>query len=161
MLFVAPGRPKLLRALRVKYPVAAFPSVAEKPTAAFILSLIGGIIYLLVGALIAVGAAFIGSVAGLAGAGAIGLAVVAVGSIGLVSGVVMIIGAAIMNTSDKSRVKTGSILVLVFTLIGAIFTVGGFLVGFILALIGSILGLTWKPSMPMAPPPPPPPSTTT
>lgn len=135
--------------------------MAEKPTAAFILSLIGGIIYLLVGALIAVGAAFIGSVAGLAGAGAIGLAVVAVGSIGLVSGVVMIIGAAIMNTSDKSRVKTGSILVLVFTLIGAIFTVGGFLVGFILALIGSILGLTWKPSMPMAPPPPPPPSTTT
>ncbi|MDA4125466.1 MAG: hypothetical protein OK438_08515 [Thaumarchaeota archaeon] len=118
--------------------------MAEKPTAAFVLSLIGGIIYLIVGLIIAGASAVAGSYAGMAGFPGVGLAVAAVGGIGLVSGIIMVIGSIMMNNSDKSRVKTGSILVLVFTIIGAIFTVGGFFLGFILALIGSILGLTWK-----------------
>ncbi len=53
-----------------------------------------------------------------------GLAVVAVGGIGLVSGIIMIIGAAMMNSDDRSKVRTGSILVLLFTIIGALFTLG-------------------------------------
>ncbi len=134
-----------------------FHYVGEKPTAAFVLSLIGGIIYLIVGLLVAAAAAFIGGMAGLAGYGFAGMAVAVVGAVGLISGILMVVGAAMMNSSDTSRVRTGSILVLVFLLIGALFTVGGFVIGFVLALVGSILGLTWKPSMPMAPPPPPPP----
>jgi hypothetical protein len=130
--------------------------VGEKPTAAFVLSLIGAIFYILVGIGVAALAAVFGSIVGIAGAGAFGLGVALVGAIGLVSGIVMIIGAAMMYSSDQSRVRTGSVLVLVFTIVGAIFTFGGAVIGFILALIGSILGLTWKPSMAMPPPAPPP-----
>lgn len=129
--------------------------MAEKPTAAFVLSLIGAIIYLLVGIFIAAASALVGSMVGFAGAAMAGLAVAVVGGIGLVSGAIMLVGAIMMNSSDRSRVKTGAILVLVFTLVGAIFTVGGFVIGFILALVGSILGLTWKPSMQTAPSPMP------
>jgi hypothetical protein len=130
--------------------------MAEKPTAAFVLSLIGGIIYILVGGLVAAAAAFLGGMFGAVGMGIAGAAVATVGAIGLISGIIMIVGAAMMNSSEKSRVRTGSILVLIFALVGAIFTFGGLVVGFILALIGSILGLTWNPSAVMPPPPTPP-----
>ena len=130
--------------------------MAEKPTAAFILSLIGGVIYLLVGIVIASAASFIGSLSSVAPMGMIGAAVAVVGAVGIISGIIMVVGAIMMNSSERSRVRTGAVLVLVLTIIGAIFTVGGFVIGFILALIGSILGLTWKPSESMPPPPAPP-----
>jgi hypothetical protein len=139
----------------IKYPQRLSRRVAEKPTAAFVLSLIGGIIYLLTGLIIAAASAFIGSLASFAGLAAVGIAVAAVGAVGLISGIIMIVGAVMMNSSEKSKVRTGAILVLVLTIIGALFTVGGFVIGFILALIGSILGLTWKPTAPMPPPPAP------
>jgi hypothetical protein len=130
--------------------------VAEKPTTAFVLSLIGGIIYLLTGLLVAAASTIIGSLASFADLGAIGATVAAVGVLGIVSGIVIIIGAVMMNSTQQSKVRTGAVIVLVLTIIGAIFTVGGFVIGFILALIGSILGLTWKPSATMPPPPAPP-----
>jgi hypothetical protein len=61
-----------------------------------------------------------------------------------------------MYNENRSRVRIGSILVLVFTIIGAIFTVGGFVIGFILGLVGSILGLVWKPAQTIQAPPPAP-----
>lgn len=131
--------------------------MAEKPTAAFVLSLIGGIIYLLIGVLVAVVVAFLGSISGLPGFRMAGFAMAGIGGIGLVSGILMIVGAVMMNSSAKSRVQAGSIIVLVFTLVGALFTLGGLLVGFVLALVGSILGLTWRPPATEAPPAPSPP----
>ncbi len=127
-------------------------AVANKPTAAMVLSIIGGIFYLLIGIILVGLGAVLGSFIG-----GLGIGVAAIGGIGLVSGIIIIVGAAIMNTSDKSKVRMGSILVLVFTLIGAVFTFGGVVIGFILALIGSVLGLTWNPSVQMGPPPAPPP----
>ena len=67
------------------------------------------------------------------------------GSIGVVCGIIMIVGSLLMNSENKSRVRAGAILVLVFTIIGSLFTIGGFIIGFILGLVGSILGLTLKP----------------
>ena len=129
--------------------------MGEKPTAAFALSLVGAIIYLVTGILVALAAAFLSSISGLIGAGAgvavAGIAVALVAGVALVSGIVMLLGAVMMNSTNRSRVRTGAILVLVFTFIGAVFTVGGFVIGFILALIGSILGLTWKPPMSTVP----------
>lgn len=130
--------------------------MAEKPTAAFILSLIGGIVYLLTGLIIAAASTFIGSLASFGGLGMVGVAVAAVGAVGIISGIIMVVGSVMMNSSERSKVRTGAILVLVLAIIGAIFTVGGFVIGFILALIGSILGLTWKPAASMPPPPAPP-----
>jgi hypothetical protein len=116
--------------------------MSEKPTAAFVLSLLGAIFYLIGG----LGVAALASLALLIPFA--GVAIFAVGLVGLISGIIMIIGATMINSSDKGRVRTGSILVLVFLLVGAIFTIGGLFIGFLLALIGSILGLTWSPSIP-------------
>ncbi|MFZ8783407.1 MAG: hypothetical protein ACO2OR_05430 [Desulfurococcaceae archaeon] len=50
------------------------------------------------------------------------------------------------------RVKAGSILALVFGILSIIIG-GGIFIGLILALIGGILGLRWKPPTPPAPTP--------
>ncbi len=129
--------------------------MGEKPTAAFVLSLVGGIFYLFVGLVVAAASALIGGIASLAGYASYGGAIAAVGGIGLVCGILIVVGAVMMNSSSRSRVRLAAVIVLVFTLVGAIFTVGGLVIGFILALIGSILGLTWNPSSQMAPSPMP------
>jgi len=131
----------------------------ERPTAAFVLSLIGGI-FILIGSLIV--SAFAGIVGGammlIPFLGGFGALLIFLGIIGVVFGIIIIIGAVMINSGDPSRVRTGSILVLIFSILSLFTTSGGFIVGFILALIGSILGLVWKPSERRAggPPPPPP-----
>jgi len=132
---------------------------AERPTAAFILSLIGGI-FILIGSLI-------GSIlAGILGGammlvpflGGLGALVILIAILGVIFGIIIIIGAVMINSGDPSRVRTGSILVLIFSILSLLLTGGGFIIGFILALVGGILGLVWKPSEQRGglPPPPPP-----
>jgi hypothetical protein len=56
-------------------------------------------------------------------------------------------------------VKNGSILVLIFSILSWFEPGGGFVIGFLLGLIGSILGFAWNPSTtdpPKAAPPTPP-----
>ena len=60
-------------------------------------------------------------------------------------GVVVLVGTFLINSGDESKVKTGSVLVLVFSVL-SILMGGGFLVGFILGIVGGALGLSWKPS---------------
>lgn len=128
---------------RVEHQSMSLPRV-EKPTAAFVLSLVAGITYLIIGLISTAAATGISDVR----------AILAVdGAGGLVSGVTMVVGSMMMNSENRSRVRTGAILVLVFTIIGAIFTVGGFVIGFVLGLVGSILGLVRKPPAQMSPPP--------
>lgn len=55
-----------------------------------------------------------------------------------------VLGALWMNTSSLSKVRTGSILVLVAAII-AFPTMFGFMIGSLLMFVGSILGLTWQP----------------
>ncbi len=55
-----------------------------------------------------------------------------------------VLGVHWMNTADLSRVRTGSTLVLVASVI-AFPTMFGFMLGSLLMLIGGILGLTWQP----------------
>jgi len=128
----------------------------EKPTAAFVLSLIGGILILLggiVGAIIGIiGGAAISIIPGF---GWLGGLIVILGFLGLIFGIIVIIGAVMINSGEKDKVRTGSILVLIFSILSLfVGGTGGFVIGFILGLVGSILGLTWKPAE--APPPPPP-----
>lgn len=118
--------------------------MAEKPTTAFVLSLIGGIFVLIASLLILAAGGIIGGFFPLFGG-----IVMIFGILGLLSAVLIIIGAAMINSSEPGKVKTGSIIVIVFSILSLFFAGGGFFIGFILALIGGILGLTWKP-----PPPP-------
>jgi hypothetical protein len=129
--------------------------MAEKPTAAFILSLIGAILILIDGLWVAVAFSILGGLGFmLPGFEWIGGLFLIVAVVAIILGILTLIGAMMMNTTNKDKVRTGSILVLVFSIISLIGG-GGFFIGFILCLIGSILGLTWKPTA-AAPPPPPP-----
>jgi len=128
----------------------------EKPTAAFVLSLISGILILLggiVGAIIGIiGGAAISIIPGF---GWLGGLIIILGFLGLIFGIIVIIGAVMINSGEKDKVRTGSLLVLIFSILSLfVGGTGGFVIGFILGLVGSILGLTWKPAE--APPPPPP-----
>ncbi|MGB9718314.1 MAG: hypothetical protein ACPL4E_07740 [Thermoproteota archaeon] len=132
--------------------------MAEKPTAAFILSLIGAILIILNALILAFFTTLVGVALGVFGR-ALGVFLPRLGSLvfllgigGIVIGIIVLVGAFMINSEDKSRVTTGSIIVLVFSIM-SFFIGGGFIIGFLLCIVGSILGLTWKPS---APPPPPP-----
>jgi len=133
--------------------------LGEEPTAAWILSLIGGILGLIISlAYLGMALAAIGAVAAEAGVaipmfGVAGTAAIALCGWGIIAHIIIIIGAFKIKSGDPSSVRTGGILVLIFSILG----------GFnILALIGGILALVWKPprkrvaeAAPPAPPPPP------
>ncbi|MGC9165777.1 MAG: DUF6114 domain-containing protein, partial [Thermoprotei archaeon] len=111
----------------------------EKPTGAFVLSLLAGIFILLGG--IAISA--MGSFIPIPFAGAI---IVILGLLGMIFGIIIIFGSMMINSGDPSKVKNGGIIVLIFSILSLITSSGGFIIGFILGLIGGILALTWKPA---------------
>jgi hypothetical protein len=130
--------------------------MADKPTAAFVLSLIGGI-FIIIGALSYIA---IGSVIGGLGFGFGGAALAGIGVFGLICGLLVILGEVWLNRGEQGKVRNGSILVLIFSILSFFGAAGGFFLGFLLGLIGAILGLTWKASMTgttATPPPPVPP----
>ena len=113
--------------------------LGEKPTAAFALSLIGGILGLLGGiAFLAFFAAW-SWLFGFLGLGGIGAMI---GAYFLVIGLITLIGA-IMMYNNPSSTHTWGIVILILSIITAN----------IFGLIGGILALVWKPSG-GAPPPP-------
>jgi hypothetical protein len=116
----------------------------EKPTAAFVLSLLGGIFALLGGIVLAI----FGTIIALFTLGA-GLILY----IFPIFGIIIIIGSIMMYSNPKSAKMWGIIVLIlgIISLIGIFTTFGG-----ILALIGGILAIVWKPSAPMNAPPPPP-----
>ena len=120
-------------------------SVESRPVAAFILSLIGGVFIMVAGFIVsAIGALLtyfmmgVGAVAGL---------------LGIICGIVIIICAVTLYTKPQEHTAPG-ILIIVFSALSLFGAGGGFLVGFILSLIGGILGVTWKPPQPHYHPPP-------
>ncbi len=117
--------------------------MSEKPTAAFVLSLLGGIFALLGG----IGLAILGTI--LAFFTGLGLILY----IFPIFGLIIIIGSIMMYSNPKSA-KTWGIIVLILGIISMIGIVTAF--GGLLALIGGILAIVWKPSTPMNAPPPPP-----
>lgn len=70
------------------------------------------------------------------------------GIIWLISTVVIVAlsfyGALMMNSSSLARVRMGSTLVLIASII-AFPTMWGFMIGSLLMFVGSLLGLTWVP----------------
>ena len=126
--------------------------MAEKPTAAFVLSLIGGIfgilgaiVWLIVGAIFALFPTF-------------GLGASLLGVIGLVFSIIVILGGVMMYVKPEQHVMWG-VIVLILTIVSIPFTFAGAIIGFILGLIGGILGIVFKPTpaMPAAAPYAPPP----
>lgn len=118
--------------------------MTEKPTAAFVLSLIGAILILVSSIFILLLGGVVAAIA-MPGMGRfMGRLFMVFGIAGLVLGAAAIYGAMLINSGVPSKVKTGSIVVL-FCSVVSLITGGGFIIGFILGLIGGILGLTWSP----------------
>lgn len=129
--------------------------MAEKPTAAFVLSLLGSIFIIIGGLIYAVIFSIIGGIFDFIGFGGLGAMAMIMGVLGIVWGIIALVGAIMMNSEDKGRVRTGAILVLIFSILSWLGAAGGIFIGFLLGLIGSILGLTWNPPRYETPPPPP------
>ena len=128
--------------------------IAEKPTAAFVLSLLGAI-FIIIGSLAnLVLASIIGSYFDFLGFGGFGGAIMVMGALGMVWGILTLVGAIMINSADTNKVRIGAILVLIFSILSWVGAYGGIFIGFLLGLIGSILALTWKPSRYYEPPPP-------
>jgi hypothetical protein len=133
----------------------------ERPTAAFLLSLVAGVFIILGGGMMSMlGYGFMGMMdryGGLGGSygrwggmmgpgfGMMGFAFGMMGFLGLIFGVIVIISALMLNSKPQEHTTWGT-LVLIFSVI-SIFgsAMGGFGIGLILGIIGGILAITWKP----------------
>ncbi len=71
--------------------------------------------------------------------------IVGLSLIGLISGVLVIIGAVMLDTRPSEHTIWG-IIVLVFSII-SLLGLGGFFVGAILGIIGGALALSWRPTI--------------
>ena len=131
----------------------------EKPTAAFILSLVAGVFILLGGGVMAMigswmgnyGYGMMGRYAGWGGMmgtgyGMMGFGFGAMGVLGLIFGAIVIISALMLNSKPEQHSTWGSLIVLfsVLSIFGS--AMGGFGVGLVLGLIGGVLAITWKPT---------------
>jgi Family of unknown function (DUF6114)/zinc-ribbon domain len=119
--------------------------LGDKPTAAMVLSLIGGIFVIFGGATLAFAGSLISSLS-IAGAGSASSTLLALGLVGVIFGIIMIVGGVMMYSNPKSHTMWGAI-VLVLSILSWVTAIGGYVIGFILGLIGGILALVFKPSM--------------
>ncbi len=110
------------------------------PTAGFVLSLIGGIFVLLAGIVLAVIGSFLASfIGGIAG----------IFFVGLVVGLLIIVLSVMLYVRPQMKTIWG-ILIIILAIVSLPTALGGFFIGFLLALIGGVLAITYK--APQAPP---------
>lgn len=119
-------------------------SSSEKPTAAFALSLIAGILIFINGAVLGAVGSFIAPF--IPGASETALITGILGSltaIGVILGIIMILAAVLLYRNPAQKTMWG-VIILVLSII-SIFIGGGFIIGLILGIIGGALALAWKP----------------
>ena len=129
--------------------------MVSKATAA-VLTIVGGTFYVAVGALFAAVAPSTSSLVGsFSSVGTTGLSassleaiVYYVAAFDIISGALIVLGGFLLNSSSGGTRKAGGILAIIMMVLGALTTLGGLVIGFILTLVGSIFGLTYKPEPP-------------
>lgn len=120
-------------------------SQSEKPTKAYTLSLIAGI--LIVCNAVAVGVAatwfpwIFPTLPGSDNNATVPFASIA--TIGLICGALVLFGAIMLHIKPRNK-KVWGIVIIVFS-IPSVITGGGFIVGFILGIIGGVKAIRWKP----------------
>ncbi len=136
-------------------------SAVEEPSAAFLLSLIGGVLIFLGGVVTGVWfssgmpvfggmmggmGSMMGGYRGMMGSASFGSGFFPVLVVfGLVSGVVVLVGAFMLRSRPREA-STWGVLILVFSMVSLV-GMGGFYIGAVLGLVGGILALTWKPNV--------------
>ena len=74
-----------------------------------------------------------------------GLLVIVLMSLGVISGILVLVGAMFIDRGDIGSVKTGSFLVIIFSLLGIAGLNPLSFIGAVIGLIGEIIGITGKP----------------
>jgi len=130
----------------------------EKPSTAFILSLIAGIFILLGGGMMSMIGSYgfggmmggYGGYGGMMGPGfgmmgGLGYGFGFLGVLGLIFGLIVLISALMLNSKPEQHSTWGTLIVIfsVLSVFGS--AMGGFGIGLVLGLIGGILAITWKP----------------
>ena len=110
--------------------------MARRPTAAFILSLIAGILIVIVGFVVMVAGTILTIPVG--GAGGIP------GLYGAICGILVILGGLMLYSRPKRNVVWGFVII-VFSILSLYGALGGLYIGLVLGVIGGILGIRWKP----------------
>ncbi len=106
-------------------------------TVPFVLGLISGIFLLILGILSVIYGAMLASVPLVGGLGGI---VLLFGTLETISGILVLVGSILVRNPDKAKV--GSILILVFGILGFVNGNLGLIVFPILAIVGGALGLS-------------------
>ena len=132
-------------------------STSKGPEAAFVLSLVGGVL-ILIGSVVVMMWAFggmptwggpMGSMMGgyggmMGGMGFSGMGVFGgMSFLGLIAGILVLVGA-VMLRSRPADASTWGIIILVFSIV-SLFGMGGFFIGAVLGFVGGLLAVTWKP----------------
>lgn len=122
-------------------------SRSEKPIKAFTLSLIAGILIISNSALLGAAATwFPWTIPTLPGSSANDTTVlIRLAAVGLIFGVLVLLGAIMLHIKPVNK-KAWGITIVVFS-IPSVVTGGGFIIGFILGIIGGALALSRKPEM--------------
>jgi hypothetical protein len=119
-------------------------SSEEKPSAAFVISLIAGILILINGAIIGAVRSFIEPHIPGMGERALVSSILGAGMVvGIILGLIVIVAAVMLYRNPAQKTMWG-IIVLVLSII-SLFIGGGFIIGLILGIIGGALALAWKP----------------
>lgn len=132
-------------------------STSTGPEAAFVLSLVGGVL-ILIGSVVVMMWAFGGMSAwggpmgimmggydgmmggmGFSGMGIFG----GMSFLGLIAGILVLVGA-VMLRSRPEQASTWGMIILVFSIV-SLFGMGGFFVGAALGFVGGLLAVTWRP----------------
>jgi hypothetical protein len=116
----------------------------EKPIGAMVLSIVGGI-FILLGGLVGV---WLGTVLAALTFGLAGGTVVVLGAVGMVIGLVTIVLGVLLGMHPRNHTMYGA-LIIVLAIVSWVTAFGGFFIGFLLALIGGILALTYKTTAPV------------
>jgi len=128
-------------------------TIAEKPVAPFVLSLLAGLLILLSGGMMAVFSSvpYYGGIMGgywmmngyytmMGGYGSNW--VYAFSALGIISGILVTAGA-IMLYAEPGRAYAWGVLILAFSAL-SFFGMGGFMMGALFGVVGGVLALTWK-----------------
>lgn len=134
-------------------------SEMERPTAAFVLSLVAGVLIIIGGGIMSMMSSFWfnGMMGGYRGwgmmgypgygmMGGLGYGFGFMGILGMVFGVIVIVSAIMLNSKPQEHTTWGTLIIIFSAL--SIFgsAMGGFGIGLILGLMGGVLAVTWKPS---------------
>jgi len=123
-----------------------FNMVGEKPTAGYVISLLGGIFVILGGLFFIIAGATIDYYP----FGLPDYSYLICSPIGILIGLIIVIAASRAYYNPEAGPKLGSVII-ILSIVSWVFALGGLIIGSLFGFIGGILLIAWKPPKPIGP----------